>query len=363
MGLRPSPFSAPHSMHILYLSRVRQNPYVNLLARGVHQADTTLRPMHTPTLSWPRLLDWRWRILHLHWVELQYAYGATSHQQAQKALNTLLRQLSFLQKTGRKLVYTVHNINQHEGQHPDLNQRANDWLFAHADAIHAHNRAAAQQVQQRYGREVMVFTIPHGNYVGVYPNDISRAQARDQLGIPQNHFVYLYLGQMRPYKGLDALIAAFRATAQADASLILAGRVATESCQEHLQAQIAQHPHIHLIPRFVPDAHIQRYCNAADICVLPYRDATTSGAALLAFSFARPIIAPALGPFPELVGNNARGILFDPQQQDLTQALVQAREADLPQLSRAAHNLAQSRNWLTIGQQHAQVYRQLLTGM
>jgi len=347
-------------MPILYLSRVRQNPYVNLLARGVHQADASLRPLHARTLSWKRLLlDWRWRILHLHWVELQYAYGETPYAEARQRLDKLLRQLEILQKTGRKLVYTVHNINQHEGQHPDLNQRANEWLFARADAIHVHNQATAQQVEKLYARTHNVFVIPHGSYIGVYANEVSRAQARARLHIPDDHFVYLYLGLMRPYKGLDALIDAFLAQERPRATLLLAGQVKDADCAQHLQAQSANHPHIHLIPQFIPDDDLQLYYNAADICVLPYRDATTSGAALLAFSFAKPIIAPALGPFPELVGDDARGILFHPQAQDLAQALARAQEVDLSTLSQAALEMAQQRNWRSIGQQHAHVYHQL----
>ena len=348
-------------MHILYLSRVRLNPYVDLLARGVQNADADIRVMQRPTLTWRRiLLDRRWRILHLHWVELQYAYGSTVHARAQHDLDILLRQLTHLQKHGRKIVYTVHNINHHEGQHPDLNQRANQWIFTHADAIHVHNRMTARQVKQRYTREQAVHVIPHGNYIGVYPNEISRQEARERLEIPPHHFVYLYLGQIRPYKGLDALIAAFLKNDRPDATLILAGQINDEGCKQRLNRLAGEHPRIRLIPKFIPGDDIQTYCNAADICVLPYRDATTSGAALLAFSFGKPIIAPAIGPFPELLGDHQRGLLFDPETQDLAAVLTAARDEDLARMSASALDFARERHWTAIGAMHARVYRRLL---
>ncbi len=348
-------------MHILYLSRVRVNPYVGLLARGVEQADPTLHTLQRPTLTWPRIfLDPRWKILHIHWIEMQYAYGQVSHDQAQRNLEGLLRKLTHLQSHGRKIVYTVHNLNHHEGQHPDLNQRANRWLFQHADAIHVHNRYTAEQVAQRYGRTQDVHIIPHGHYIDVYPQHMTRPEARAQLGIPDHHLVFLCLGQMRPYKGLDALIDAFLRNNMPDATLLLAGVIHDPDYAAHLQQLAGHHPRIRLFPGYVPAANIQRYCAAADMCVLPYRDATTSGAALLAFSFGKPIIAPAIGPFPELLGENQRGLLCHPDEHDLADVLNMARDLPLAQMGAAARALAESRDWRTLGAQHARVYLALM---
>ena len=349
-------------MRILYLSRVRLNPYVELLARGVHRADASIHTMLHLTLSWPRiLLDPRWRILHLHWIELQYAYENISSNEAARNLKRLLQQLAYVQKRGRSLVYTVHNLNHHEGKYADLNDQANRWIFAHADAIHVHNKFAATQVRQQYGRQQNVFIIPHGNYIGVYPNEIKPEEARARLGIPQDHFVYLCLGQMRPYKGLDALIKAFLQNNAPNTSLLLAGQIKEQDYANYLHRLAGEHPNIHVIPRYIPGKDIQLYCKASNLCVLPYRDATTSGAALLAFSFAKPIIAPAIGPFPELVGNNERGILFHPQEADLANALAAARSADITTMANAARAFAEARDWKTIGSRHAQVYHQLQT--
>ena len=95
--------------------------------------------------------------------------------------------------------------------------------------------------------------------------------------------------------------------------LLLAGKPSSQNYLSSLQALAAGDERISLEPRFLQPDEVQIYLNAADACVLPYRQITTSGAALLAFSFGLPVIAPALGAFPNLVAGR-RGLLYDPTE-------------------------------------------------
>jgi glycosyltransferase involved in cell wall biosynthesis len=347
---------SPASLHVTLLSRVRLNPYVNLLAAGVEDADSAIHTSLSYTLPWRRLLlKRRFDILHLHWVELQYSYGNAPIGQAKRSLQNLLLKLRYLQQRGTRLVYTVHNLSQHEGLHPQLNLQANRWLFRHADAIHVHDRTSAEAVAQIYNRHENIFIIPHGNYIGVYPNQVNRDEARTRLGIPPEPFVYLFMGQLRPYKGLDRLIQAFIKLNDSGTILIIAGQVSNTDYVQSIRTQIDGRANIKLFPDFVPNEDLQYFFNSADVCVLPYRHATTSGAALLDYSFAKPIIAPAIGPFPDLVTSD-RGVLFDADS-DLTEALRQAQEIDIDRAISATLAFAESRNWSTIGAKHAAMYR------
>ena len=110
--------------------------------------------------------------------------------------------------------------------------------------------------------------------------------------------------------------------------LLLAGKPGTPEYGRMLAELAAGDARIRLDPQFVPPEEVQLYYNAADVCVLPYRQITTSGAALLAFSFGLPIVAPAIGAFPALV-TPARGVLYDPAQPaGLTVALMAAQQPD-----------------------------------
>lgn len=367
----------PRPLRVLYLSRVRLNPYVRLLAEGVQTADAATSATISPTLAWRRLLEPNHPdLLHLHWVELYYGYGHPSHRRAKLALHQLLLKLRFAHLRGIRLVYTVHNLHHHDELYPQLNRMANDWIFAHADAIHVHDDATAAAVAAAYGRERDVYVVPHGHYLHAYPNHIDPRSARERLNLSPNAFVYLCLGQMRPYKGLDQLIDAFLALedddhdSERDGILVIAGHVgpATQASQdyvEHLRSLARDHPGIRLFPTYVADEDLQVFFNAADVCVFPYRRVTTSGAALLAYSFGKPIVAPSIGPFPDLVTGGS-GILFHPQNGDLVSlpptlghALDQVRHLDLDRARSAALALVASRDWGILGAQHVGLYRQL----
>lgn len=362
----PVPALAP--LQVVYLSRVRLNPYVRLMAEGVHKADSTIETSISPTFTWRLMLSGRPDLVHVHWIELQYSYQHPPRSQALLALKALLFKLNQAQRRGTRLFYTVHNLNQHEGMYPELNEKANRWMFSHVDAVHVHDEASAAVVATHYGRSQGVYVVPHGHYLHAYPNTIDRESARQRLGLPSGAYVYLCLGQVRPYKGLDQLITAFMRLEEPGSTLMIAGRTESEEYRTHLETLASAHANVRLFPGYVADDELQVFFNAADACVFPYRRATTSGAALLAFSFGKPIVAPAIGPFPELIGSNKRasangagatesGILFHPDQDDLGKALSEVQCLSPARAKAAALATAADRDWTVLGAKHAAAYR------
>lgn len=357
-AMQATPVQQP--LHVLYLSRVRLNPYVRLLAAGVERAQPSIHTAIYPTLPWRIFLTNRkLDVIHLHWAELQFSYGYPTPSQATRSLQSLFKKLRLARRRGIHIVYTVHNIDQHEDLYPDLNDQANRWLFSHADAVHVHHESTARTVRERYGEPSRMVVIPHGNYLDAYPNQVGRDEARARLDIPDEHFVYLCLGQVRPYKGLDRLIHTFNLLDPEDATLIIAGNAYTPDYARHIHSLVNGQPNIKLHTTYIDDNDLQVYFNAADACVLPYRRATTSGAALLAYSFGKPIVAPAIGPFVDLVASD-RGVLFDPENGDLRHALLQIRQLDPDRAGAAAMDFASALDWTTLGAQHAAVYRSLV---
>jgi beta-1,4-mannosyltransferase len=118
------------------------------------------------------------------------------------------------------------------------------------------------------------------------------------------------------YKGLEDLIEAFiqlielpDEQARSAKLLIVGNFYSSQNFEQEIMKLIGGNLSITLIPKFIPNDHIQLYMNACNICVLPYKDITTSGAAILALSFGRPIIAPAIASFPELITPDV-GLLY-----------------------------------------------------
>jgi len=195
--------------------------------------------------------------------------------------------------------------------------------------------------------------VPLGNYIGHYPNDISRSEARQQLDLPDDAFVYLFLGMIRPYKGVEELIHAFEKLDLPACRLLIVGRVSRAS---HKVLSLGQNNSaIKLVPEFVPDEALQLYMNACDVFVLPYKKVTTSSAAVLSWSFGRPIVAPAMTSFPEFTTPGA-GVLYDPSRPTaLLSALQQAREQSWSESEIFAH--AHLFDWDKLAPQLANLYQ------
>jgi glycosyltransferase involved in cell wall biosynthesis len=174
-------------------------------------------------------------------------------------------------------------------------------------------------------RKKGIKVIPHGNYIDYYPNEVIKSEARRGLGLPDHAFVYLFLGLLRPYKGLEDLFDAFKKIEDSKARLLVVGRVfGDDSYELKLKKLIGDDFRIKLVPEFIPDKDLQIYLKASDIFVLPYKDITTSGAAALALSFGRPILAPSITSFPEVVIPTA-GTLYETEKPGaLTSALRNA---------------------------------------
>jgi glycosyltransferase involved in cell wall biosynthesis len=73
---------------------------------------------------------------------------------------------------------------------------------------------------------------------------------------------------------------------------------------------VARTRSVRLLPRHIADDDMQVLLNAADCVVLPYNEVLTSGAAMLAMSFGRPVVAPDLGGVRDYV-DEASGALYD----------------------------------------------------
>lgn len=334
------------------------NPYIGLLRDGLAAAGATvadtrlLTPAH---LIGPDRPD----VIHLHWIE-GYDRGAAPQSLALarlarlgpardllrwRQLAALLDALARFQAAGGRVVYTAHNLDPHEASAwPE--RRALRRILRAADLVHAHDAATAAELAARFGRRAGVAVIPHGHYLSAYPNAIGRAEARERLNLPEDAFVYACLGLLRPYKGLEELIPAFRGLTEDRARLLIAGKAHDARYAEHLAGLIRGDTRIRFEPRFIPGDELQAYFNAADMAALPYRQITTSGAAMMAFSFGAPVLAPAIGAFPDLI-TPERGLLYGAG--GLSAALTAAQGRDWAAARQPILDWVKQFDWADIG--------------
>ena len=141
-------------------------------------------------------------------------------------------------------------------------------------------------------------TIPHGSYVGVYPNNISQEEARKKLGLREDKFIYLFLGQIRDYKGVDVLLDAYSRVRTENTILVIAGVCRDPELRKLLNNSADDSTVWH--DGLVSDDVLQNYFNAVDVAVLPFKKIITSGSALLALSFGKAVIIPTMGDLSKL---------------------------------------------------------------
>ena len=264
--------------------------------------------------------DW----VHLHWP----SFGYSTKGGGVSLAKTYLRWLALLlvvRLRGGRLIWTAHNLLPHDrARWPWLDVLARHVVIAMADLIPVHGENAAAALVARFpAAKPRLLQIPHGHWIGYYPVTQSREEARRELGVEPGRRMFLFIGLCKPYKNLDGLVRAFREL-PGDAVLVVAGKFPDRDYLDLVAGLADGDPRIVLHPGFVADDRMQTYLHACDYVVVPYREILTSGTAMLALSFGRPVISVALGFLKDVVTVEV-GLLFAPDDPEgLRGALLRA---------------------------------------
>ncbi|ADY51597.1 glycosyl transferase group 1 [Pseudopedobacter saltans DSM 12145] len=251
-------------------------------------------------------------IFHIHWPTNILTYS--NHIQAKRRIIMLRCFLTIIKLRGKKAIWTVHNLNGHEKDHPLLQEELNNLLYKQVDGFISLNKAGVDQIKSKAIdlRNQYFSFIPHPHYSGYYPNSLSKKESRQKLNIPEDRFVFLFLGQIRKYKNVSGLIKAFHAVKLPDKHLLIAGNI-HHDLEHEITSLCENNPEITLYNRFVSNEDLQCFFNASDLVVTPYKDIFNSGSVFLNLSFNKPTLCPNKGVFNELseeVGNDVI-ILYD----------------------------------------------------
>jgi hypothetical protein len=186
-----------------------------------------------------------------------------------------------------------------------------------------------------------------------YPESTERLDARRQLGLGEDDFVYLHLGLMRPYKGVSDLLAAFARVGRPHDRLLVAGVFKDDDLWREAIEAAAADPRINIVNRRLADEELPIFFGAADVAVLPFRRATTSSSAILALGFGVPVVATAVGNVVDLLTPHC-GILVAPRDPDeLARALGEAHGLG-PEARVAARTRAGEFTWQDAAKRIAQ---------
>jgi glycosyltransferase involved in cell wall biosynthesis len=231
-------------------------------------------------------------------------------------------------------------------------------VFERMDAVIAHSKDGALRLREIGLDRRQVHFIPHGafDYLTNLPDEKPLPAELEGAEGP----VILFFGLLRPYKGLDTLLKAFRQVEGAELWIVGNPRMKVEP----LRQMAAEAPgRVRFLTRFVEDAEIPAIFRRADIVVLPYRDAEHSGVLYTGLAFSKPMVLSAVGGFPEVAEEGA-ALLVPPEDPDALAValgeLVNDGAARAKLAGAASEAAAGPYSWDAIGLQTAALYRELL---
>jgi len=297
-----------------------------------------------------------YRLIHVHWPAFTLDLPLSFNKKL--SYYFFIYCIGIIKKLGFVIVWTVHNVMPHEPQTSNDRKTA-AFLASEADAKIVHSSYTIEQMKELYFDTERAAVIPHGNYIDVYPRNMSRADARKRLQISSDKKVILFFGNIRSYKGVDDLLDAYRRTGNAKTCLVIAG-----SCDDSkLRRRIIESQstmNIIFYDGRVRDEDVEVYFNACDLVCLPFKSITTSGSALLALSYGKPLVAPSQGSLLDMPKDV--GYFYDPHAKNaLEVALAMAlKDKELAKRCRKAFAYAQTLSWDRIALETYELYQEVL---
>jgi glycosyltransferase involved in cell wall biosynthesis len=250
---------------------------------------------------------------------------------------------------GRPRVLTAHDVLPREalpGQ-----RAAQRRLLRGMDAIVVHSEhGRARLVDELAVDAARVHVIPHG---------VLRPEGEATLPAELTGYdgpVVLCFGLLRPYKGVDVLLEAWRGIAGAELWVVGAPRMDTAPLHA------AAPPGVRFVERFVSEGEAAALFRRADVAVLPYREIDQSGVLFTALGFGVPLVLTAVGGFPEIAGAGAAALVPPGDAAALHEALrtlLDDPEARA-RLATAAQRLAADKHdWAAVARAHLELYAAL----
>jgi glycosyltransferase involved in cell wall biosynthesis len=233
--------------------------------------------------------------------------------------------------------------------------------FGAMDAVIAHSEHGARRLRDQIDLAPdRVRVIHHGafDYLTRLPDEKPLPAELEGAEGP----VILFFGLLRPYKGIDTLLEAFRRINGAELWIVGNPRMELGPLRQ-LADEVPGR--VRFLTRFVEDAEIPALMRRADVIVLPYRDAEHSGVLYAALAFGKPLVLNAVGGFPEVAELGAARLVppEDPAALAAELGELVKDEGARAELGEAAAAAASgSYSWDQAARQTLALYEELLGG-
>lgn len=247
-----------------------------------------------------------------------------------------------LQAPGRPpAVAVVHNPADHDAGM--LQRLAARLVLGRCEGLMTHGAALAERLRREHPRTPGAsYLLPPVDVVEPPPRD----EARRRLGLAGDGRLALFVGLIRPYKGVDLLLEAV-AAAPGWRCVVAGepwGNASRELTEQVTRLGIADRVGLRL--GWVPEDELSWLLAAADLVVLPYRSGSQSAVAPMALAAGVPVLSTRVGGLAEAVLHGRDGLLVAPgSARELAVALRSLDDERLGRLRRGARERTRRPTW------------------
>jgi len=341
-----------------------ENSYIGILVNALKEAQFTVYPLDNLLSSYRHFKSVK--LIHLNWFE------NVDDSSLIKACTSFFRKLVVLTaiKLGRKkLIWTMHNRASHEKGLSIFSRILTRLLIRWADLIIIHSwesKAILEKQDQHISAKVHY--LPHPDFIGIYGPKLPIKKA------DPGYLRLLFIGTVKPYKNIELLIELVKEF-HSSIHLTIAGKPYPPHYKQTLEALAQSAENITLKLTFIPNEELPILFEQADLLALPYDLASSlnSGTVILAFSYGKTVICPAIGTITDLQDMRDHVLSYNYQttedhkvklRQKMQEAL-QLKQKDSNVFDRKGQYLytyvGDKHNKQAVGQELARLYTTLLT--
>lgn len=212
-----------------------------------------------------------------------------------------------------------------------------------------------------YDREV--FVNPNGIDLERF-KDLSKENIRKRLKIEEDEKIIIFVGTLRPVKGIKYLIKAMKIIRQKneDARLMLIGDGEERAYLENLVKELNLKNYVKFIEK-VKNENVPEYMVTSDVFVLPSLSESFGIVNLEAMASGLPIVTTKVGGLPEVVKDGETGFLVEPKnpEQIAEKALLILEDDELrKRISRNNKEEVRKYSWESVVERLEEIYQSYL---
>lgn len=177
-------------------------------------------------------------------------------------------------------------------------------------------------------------------------------------GISSKHNFILYIGMIRPYKGVDFLIETIKRSEMLSVfNFIIAGR-------NDMGLDSTMLPNVTIIDRFLSEYEINHLVNRSRAVILPYKGSSQSGIPGISFIHCKPVIFSDVRGLDEYLTDGYNGISFrSGDMHSLEKAILRMYDPDIYdslQNKIRSNPYREDLSWKTLAGRYVEVYEKIV---